>query len=102
MARSRITIRERGQRSGRFAPDRAVNNDSRGQRRSEARIEQAITALGYVPSLAARSMGGGRSRLLLAVFRGAPPPRRTAAAAFGPLLLAGNPPPAGATAIADV
>jgi len=91
VARSRITIEDVASAAGvsRQTVSRVINDSPRVSAEAKARIEQAITALGYVPSLAARSMGGGRSRLLLAVFEG-PPPGAQPALAFGPLLLAGT------------
>lgn len=58
---------------------RVINHSPRVSAEARARVEQAIAALGYVPSLAARSMAGGRNRLLMAVFA---PPQAGAPAAL--------------------
>ncbi|MEL6239090.1 MAG: LacI family DNA-binding transcriptional regulator [Pseudomonadota bacterium] len=51
---------------------RVINRRSNVREAVRARVEAAIAELGYVPSLAARRMGGARSFLLLAVIeRGA-------------------------------
>lgn len=68
---------------------RVINNSPRVSPEARARVEEAITALGWVPSLAARSMAGGRSRLLLAVFEG-PLPGARPALPLDQLLLAGT------------
>jgi LacI family transcriptional regulator len=68
---------------------RVINHSPRVSPEARARVEEAITALGWVPSLAARSMAGGRSRLLLAVFEGIAPDTRIALP-LDQLLLAGT------------
>jgi LacI family transcriptional regulator len=68
---------------------RVINRSPRVSPEARARVEQAIADLGWVPSLAARSMAGGRSRLLLVVFEG-PPPGTEPALPLGQLLLAGT------------
>ena len=68
---------------------RVINRSPRVSPEARARVEQAIADLGWVPSLAARSMAGGRSRLLLVVFEG-PPPGSEPALPLGDLLLAGT------------
>jgi LacI family transcriptional regulator len=68
---------------------RVINRSPRVSPEARARVEQAIADLGWVPSLAARSMAGGRSRLLLVVFAG-PPPGTEPALPLGNLLLAGT------------
>ncbi len=68
---------------------RVINRSPRVSPEARARVEQAIAELGWVPSLAARSMAGGRSRLLLVVFDGTPPGREPALP-LGDLLLAGT------------
>lgn len=55
---------------------RVINYSPRVSAEARARVERAIAQLGYVPSLAARSMAGGGSRLLLAVFPGLAPGER--------------------------
>lgn len=68
---------------------RVINHSPRVSPEARARVEEAITALGWVPSLAARSMAGGRSRLLMAVFEG-PAPDTRPALPLDRLLLAGT------------
>jgi LacI family transcriptional regulator len=68
---------------------RVINHSPRVSAEARARVEGAITALGWVPSLAARSMAGGRSRLLLAVFEG-PLPDTRPVLPLDRLLLAGT------------
>jgi LacI family transcriptional regulator len=86
-----ITIEDVAQAAAvsRQTVSRVINRSPRVSPEARARVEQAIAALGWVPSLAARSMAGGRSRLLLAVF-GGPPPGGEAALPLGQLLLAGT------------
>lgn len=47
---------------------RVINNSPRVSAQARARVEQAIAALGLVRSLAAPTTGGGRRRMLLAMF----------------------------------
>ncbi|WP_324073454.1 MAG: LacI family DNA-binding transcriptional regulator [Erythrobacter sp.] len=68
---------------------RVINRSPRVSPEAKARVEAAIAALGWVPSAAARSMAGGRSRILLAVFA-APAEGLPAAQPLGQLLLAGT------------
>ena len=68
---------------------RVINHSPRVSPSAKARVEEAIAALGYVPSLAARSMGGGRSGVLLAVFP-ENPTGSSAAQELGGMLLAGT------------
>jgi LacI family transcriptional regulator len=68
---------------------RVINRSPRVSAEARARVEQAIADLAWVPNLAARSMAGGRSRLLLVVFTG-PPPGTEPALPLGNLLLAGT------------
>lgn len=68
---------------------RVINRSPRVSPEARARVEQAIAMLGWVPNSAARSMAGGGSRLLLAVFAG-PPHGAEAALPLGELLLAGT------------
>lgn len=68
---------------------RVINRSPRVSPEARARVEQAIADLGWVPNMAARSMAGGGSRLLLAVFAG-PPPGQEPALPLGQLLLAGT------------
>lgn len=68
---------------------RVINHSPRVSPEARTRVEQAITALGWVPSLAARSMAGGRSRLLLAVFE-APGNEAHPVLPLGDLLRAGT------------
>ncbi|WP_296718928.1 LacI family DNA-binding transcriptional regulator [Erythrobacter sp.] len=68
---------------------RVINYSPRVSAEAKARVEQAIARLGYVPSLAARSMAGGGSRLLLAVFA-APAPGESPALPLDRLLLSGT------------
>lgn len=67
---------------------RVINQRTNVSADARVRVEQAIAALGYVPSLAARRMGGGRSGVLLAV---AERPADNGGGAFplGNLLVAG-------------
>ena len=90
MARG-ITIEDVAQAAAvsRQTVSRVINASPRVSPEARARVEQAIAALGWVPSLAARSMAGGRSRLLLVVF-GGPPPGSEPALPLGQLLLAGT------------
>lgn len=91
MRQGRITIEDVASAAGvsRQTVSRVINDSPRVSPAAKARVEQAIAALGYVPSLAARSMGGGRSRLVLAVFEG-PPPGARPALPLDRLLLAGT------------
>lgn len=68
---------------------RVISHSPRVSPEARARVEEAITALGWVPSLAARSMAGGRSRMLLAVFQG-PVSDTPLALPLDQLLLAGT------------
>jgi LacI family transcriptional regulator len=68
---------------------RVINRSPRVSPEARARVEQAIAELGWVPNVAARSMAGGRSRLVLVVFAG-PPPGTEPALPLGELLLAGT------------
>lgn len=68
---------------------RVINRSPRVSPEAKARVEAAIATLGWVPSAAARSMAGGRSRILLAVFA-APAEGLPAARPLGQLLLAGT------------
>jgi LacI family transcriptional regulator len=47
---------------------RVINHSPRVTAQTKARVEHAIAELGYVPGLAARTNGGRRARLLLAMF----------------------------------
>lgn len=91
MRQGRITIEDVASAAGvsRQTVSRVINDSPRVSADAKMRVEQAIVALGYVPSLAARSMGGGRSRLVLAVFQGSPP-GAPGAMPLGALLLAGT------------
>lgn len=68
---------------------RVINYSPRVSAEAKERVEQAIAQLGYVPSLAARSMAGGGSRILLAVFAG-PAPGENPALPLDQLLLSGT------------
>lgn len=46
---------------------RVINNEPNVRPAVQARVRAAVTKLGYVPSLAARRMGGSRSYLILAL-----------------------------------
>jgi LacI family transcriptional regulator len=67
---------------------RVINHSPRVSPEAKARVQEAIADLGYVPSLAARSMGGGRSGVLLALFPETLP-EGSGARELGRLLLAG-------------
>jgi LacI family transcriptional regulator len=75
-----ITIEDVATAAGvsRQTVSRVINRSPRVSPEAKARVEQAIAALGWVPSSAARSMAGGRSRLVMAVFEGPPPGARPA------------------------
>jgi LacI family transcriptional regulator len=68
---------------------RVINRSPRVSPEAKARVEAAIATLGWVPTPAARSMAGGRSRILLAVFA-APEDGARPARPLGGLLLAGT------------
>lgn len=68
---------------------RVINRSPRVSPEAKARVEAAIAKLGWVPSAAARSMAGGRSRILLAVFA-APATGTLPALPLDHLLLAGT------------
>ncbi|MFN3864714.1 MAG: LacI family DNA-binding transcriptional regulator [Erythrobacter sp.] len=89
--RQGITIEDvaRAAAVSRQTVSRVINRSPRVSPETRARVEQAIAELGWVPNLAARSMAGGRSRLLLAVFED-PPPGTEPALPLGQLLLAGT------------
>lgn len=89
--RQGITIEDvaRAAAVSRQTVSRVINHSPRVSSGARARVEQAIADLGWVPSLAARSMAGGRSRLLLVVFEG-PPPGSAPLLPLGDLLLAGT------------
>ncbi|OBV10864.1 LacI family DNA-binding transcriptional regulator [Erythrobacter dokdonensis] len=86
-----ITIEDVASAAGvsRQTVSRVMNQSPRVSPEARTRVEQAIAALGYVPSLAARSMAGGRSRLLLAVFE-SPSPETQATLGLDRLLPAGT------------
>lgn len=69
MKRGNITIEDVAAAAGvsRQTVSRVINLQSNVSGAARSRVEQAIATLGYVPSLAARRMGGGRSGVLLAV-----------------------------------
>ncbi len=86
-----ITIEDVASAAGvsRQTVSRVINRSPRVSPEAKARVEAAIATLGWVPSAAARSMAGGRSRILLAVFA-APAEGLPAARPLGQLLLAGT------------
>jgi LacI family transcriptional regulator len=67
--RGSITIEDVAAAAGvsRQTVSRVINQQTNVSSGARSRVEQAIATLGYVPSLAARRMGGGRSGVLLAV-----------------------------------
>ncbi len=68
---------------------RVINRQPNVSPAARERVEAAIAALGYVPSLAARAMGGGRSQLLLAVIAREEPLALAARMPLDAMLLAG-------------
>lgn len=66
--RSSITIEDVAKATGvsRQTVSRVINRRPGVKAAVRERIEEAILALGYVPSLAARRMGGARSQLIIA------------------------------------
>lgn len=86
-----ITIEDVAKAAGvsRQTVSRVINHSPRVSPEARARVEEAIAALGWVPSSAARSMAGGRSRLLLAVFEG-PPANARPGLPLDQMLLAGT------------
>lgn len=68
---------------------RVINHQPHVSVGARERVEAAIAALGYVPSLAARAMGGGRSQLLLAVMARDDPQALAAQMPLDAMLLAG-------------
>jgi len=74
LSRKSITIEDVAQAAGvsRQTVSRVINRKTNVREAVRARVEAVIAELGYVPSTAARRMGGARSHLLLAVIeRGA-------------------------------
>lgn len=92
MKRGNSTIEDVAAAAGvsRQTVSRVINQRANVSTDARGRVEQAIAALGYVPSLAARRMGGGRSGVLLAVAeRPADDDGGGGAIALGNLLVAG-------------
>ena len=90
MKRGNSTIEDVAAAAGvsRQTVSRVINQRANVSTDARGRVEQAIAALGYVPSLAARRMGGGRSGVLLAVAE-RPADDGGGAIALGNLLVAG-------------
>ena len=67
--RGNVTIEDVAAAAGvsRQTVSRVINRQTNVSHDARSRVEQAIATLGYVPSLAARRMGGGRSGVVLAV-----------------------------------
>lgn len=86
-----ITIEDVASAAGvsRQTVSRVINRQPNVSAAARERVEAAITALGYVPSLAARAMGGGRSQLLLAVIEREEPLVQAARMPLDAILLAG-------------
>lgn len=67
--RSGVTIEDVGAAAGvsRQTVSRVINDGPNVKPAVRERVEAAIKALGYVPNLSARRMGGGRSFLIMAI-----------------------------------
>lgn len=87
MACGNVTIEDVAKAAGvsRQTVSRVINRQPRVSARARDGVHEAIRELGYVPSLAARRMGGARSHTLLALVDA----RAVASLALGETLLAG-------------
>lgn len=86
-----VTIEDvaRAARVSRQTVSRVINARPHVRREVRTRVEQAIETLGYVPSMAARQMGGRRSYMLLALMEQADPREPAARLPLDAMLIAG-------------
>lgn len=91
MAKASITIEDVARAAGvsRQTVSRVINRQSNVNAKTRERVETAIAALGYIPNIAARRMGGSRSYILLALIERAAARAAGGHLPLGEMMLAG-------------